>query len=71
MGRNKTNSFMGLKCQLQLPRHKQTKHHSHKCLETSANILCLLQAIAHYEQAADYYKGEESTRLAHVFFVHH
>lgn len=24
--------------------------------------LCIFQAIAHYEQAADYYKGEESNR---------
>lgn len=28
----------------------------------SATLVFLFQAIAHYEQAADYYKGEESTR---------
>lgn len=33
------------------------------CLRLMTNFVQFpFQAIAHYEQAADYYKGEESTR---------
>lgn len=37
----------------------------HNQMEISSTLMVfvfLLQAIAHYEQAADYYKGEESNR---------
>lgn len=42
----------------------------HICFEehkTVFVIFIIVQAIAHYEQAADYYKGEESNR--YCFFI--